>query len=159
MAETDWELKVKSFLKKAGEEFKRAGADIKQETQRLVTEVQDAQTQARVRGKLQEVGEWAKKTGEELSVLLDQGVKKAEVALSKAGDKVRDFAVTPSPEASATGTKAKAAAPEAAPDETPKPAKKTVGKGTRKSGGKKGGSPKKTVGKKRPAPTEPPPQE
>jgi hypothetical protein len=41
MSDAQWDAKLKSFLKRTGEDFKRFGADVKQEAQKLLVEVQD----------------------------------------------------------------------------------------------------------------------
>src|SRR3954470_7880128 len=92
MNQSQWDEKLKSFLKKTGDDVKRAGNDIKAEAEKLLKEVQDPDRQAKVRAGMKDFGGWAKKTAEEMAELMETGVKKAEVALSKATDKVVDFA-------------------------------------------------------------------
>ncbi len=146
MVEPIWETKLRAFMKKAGEDFKRAGNDIKDEAQRLYQEVNDPETQARLRERLKEVGSWAKQTGDELAVLLDQGVKKAEVVITKASDKVKDFATQPPP-AGPTPEKPPPARSEPAPEAPRKAAKKTVGRSGKKPAAKKKSPAKKPLGK------------
>lgn len=155
MVEPQWENKLKAFMKKAGEDFKRAGNDIKDEAQRLYQEVQDPETQAKLRERLKEVGAWAKQTGDELAVLLDQGAKKAEGVITKAADKVKDFATQPPPGTRSPGTGAPPPSEppktEAAPAAPKGPAKKTVGRSGKKPAAKKKASAKKPLGKSGPA--------
>jgi hypothetical protein len=157
MNDSQWDAKLKTFLKKTGDDFKRFGKDVQSEAQKLMTEVQDPARQQKLRDGLKDVGVWAKKTAEEVATLVETGVKKAEGALTKASDKVNDFVVKP--------TEAQAAAPapaptppspppqmdEAEPEEEevkPKAAKKTVGKGAaKKKPAAKKSTTKKTIGK------------
>ena len=154
MNESQWDAKLKSFLKKTGDDFKRFGTDVKEEAQKLLTEVQDPARQQKLRDGLKDVGVWAKKTAEEVATLVETGVKKAEGAIGKASDKVNDFVVKPvEPPPAAGKTAAPAATPPSPPpqmDEAPPAApKKTVGKGAAKkkpAAGKTAA--KKTIGKK-----------
>ena len=155
MNESQWDAKLKSFLKKTGDDFKRFGTDVKEEAQKLLTEVQDPARQQKLRDGLKDVGVWAKKTAEEVATLVETGVKKAEGAIGKASDKVNDFVVKPT-EPAAPQASAPAATPPSPPpqmDEAPAPApKKTVGKGAaKKKPAAKKTAPKKTIGKKGPA--------
>jgi hypothetical protein len=160
MNDSQWDAKLKSFLKKTGDDFKRFGTDVKEEAQKLLTEVQDPARQQKLRDGLKDVGVWAKKTAEEVATLVETGVKKAEGAIGKAGEKANDFLVKPvgGEEPAPRAAPQKAAAPPAPTppspppemDEAPAPApKKTVGKGApkKKPAAKKSGA-KKTIGKK-----------
>jgi hypothetical protein len=157
MNESQWDAKLKSFLKKTGDDFKRFGTDVKEEAQKLLTEVQDPARQQKLRDGLKDVGVWAKKTAEEVATLVETGVKKAEGAIGKASDKVNDFVVKPvEPPPAAGKTAAPASTPPSPPpqmDEAPPPApKKTVGKGgAKKKPAARKSPPKKTIGKKGPA--------
>ena len=149
MNQTQWDEKLKSFLKKTGEDVKRAGAEIKVEAEKLLKEVQDPERQAKVKAGMKDFGGWARKTAEEMAELMETGVKKAEVAINKATDKVVDFA------AGKPGQKnePQSAAPASTPDPTPpnppaaKAAKKSIGGKKKKSTAKKAASTKKPLGK------------
>lgn len=167
MSDAQWDAKLKSFLKRTGDDFKRFGADVKQEAQKLLVEVQDPERQQKLREGLKDVGTWAKKTAEEMATLVETGVKKAEGALQKAGERASDFATRPvSSQPQSPPTTAAAPAPAATPpspppdmeEASPPKPKKTVGKGApkkraaSKTGSAKAAAPKKkTIGKK-PAP-------
>jgi hypothetical protein len=160
MNDSQWDSKLKAFLQKTGEDFKRFGADVKVEAQKLMTEVQDPARQQKLRDGLKDVGVWARKTAEEVATLVETGVKKAEGSLVKAADKVNDFVVKPMEQA---GGKEDVPPPAATPpspppemdeaDDAPKPkvVKKTVGKAPakKKPAAKKpaGKASKKTIGK------------
>lgn len=144
MPDSPFDQKVKDFLKRTQAELQRATRDIKEEGQRILREVNDPATQAKVRAGLKDLSSWARKTAEEVADLADVGVRKAEGALKVASEKVKDFAATPvgSPPA-APVSEAEAAADEAT-DETPIPAEeapraarqsaKTIGKKSRAKG-------------------------
>jgi hypothetical protein len=123
--DAEWDNKLKTFLKRTGDDFKRAATDVKKEAERLMKEVQDPERQAKVREGVQEASVWARKTAQELASLVEVGVKQAEGALTEVE--------TPPP----------APAPK-------KPAKKTVGRGAKKPSGspKPGPKAKKPLGKK-----------
>ncbi len=155
MNQTQWDEKLKSFLKKTGEDVKRAGNDIKSEAEKLLKEVKDPERQAKLKAGMKDFGGWARKTAEEMAELMETGVKKAEVAINKATDKVVDFAVRQKPGQGAASPAAKADAADdsgpAIPDPTPpnapaKPAKKSIGGKKRKPAAKKTAS-KKSLGK------------
>jgi hypothetical protein len=171
MSDSQWDLKMKAFLKKAGEDFKRFGNDVKVEAQKLMSEVQDPARQEKLREGLKDVGVWARKAAEDVAKVVETGVKKAEETLVKAGDKVNDFVVKPMETAAGAEVPPPAKTPPSPPpemdaaegdsdDETEeveaaapaakKPAKKTVGKGGKKSGtaSAKKAPAKKTIGKK-----------
>jgi gas vesicle protein len=90
MADSPWDDRVKSFLKKTSGELKRLGSDVKEEAQKLMNEVQDPERQKQLREGLKEVGTWARKTAEEVATVVEDGVKKAEVALGKASQSVSE---------------------------------------------------------------------
>ena len=147
MADKPWDKQqVVDFLKRTGEELKRTGEEVRREAQRLIDEVRDPETQAKVKEKLADFGTWAKKTAEDAAGMLEGAVKKAEDLFNKA---VR------SPEEGGTPQKAPPAPAPAAPTARPKrPASKTVGRGKAKAGGprKPGGGTaraRKTIGKKK----------
>ena len=160
MNDSQWDAKLKSFLKKTGDDFKRFGTDVKEEAQKLLTEVQDPARQQKLRDGLKDVGVWAKKTAEEVATLVETGVKKAEGAIGKATNKANDFLVKPVGEEPAAPAAKKPAPPPAATPPSPPPEmdevpalKKTVGKGegaSKKKPAAKKSAAKKTIGKKAP---------
>jgi hypothetical protein len=148
MNDGQWDSKLKGFLKKTGEDFKRFGNDVKGEAQKLMAQAQDPKRQEQVREGLKEVGTWAKKTAEEVATLVEKGVKKAEVAFTQAGAKAKDFATAPvAPDATPPNPVSAAPQPAPEPSAPQAPAKKTVG-GGKKAAGKKKTTAKKTIGKK-----------
>jgi len=72
-----WEIKVKGFLKRTGEE-------IKSETRKLVDEMSDPANHEKVRQSLRDMGEWTKKTAEDAAVMVEQAARKVEAAIGRA---------------------------------------------------------------------------
>ncbi len=72
------EAQFKAFFLKARDELVRAGEDLRQEAERLLTEVKDPKTQAKVRESLDELGQWAKKAAEDVADAVELGIHKAE---------------------------------------------------------------------------------
>ena len=95
MTESDWEAKLKAFVDKTSADMKRFGREAKAEAERLWADAQNPERQQKVKAGLREVGDWAKKTAEDLSGAVDVGWKRAEEALTKAQSAVRDFATAP----------------------------------------------------------------
>ncbi len=163
MNQSQWDEKLKSFLKKTGEDVKRAGNDIKAEAEKLLKEVQDPERQAKVRAGVKDFSGWARKTAEEMAGLMETGVKKAEVALNKATDKVVDFTVGKPGQTRSEPVSAPDPTPPDAPSSEPrhppaepkaaKVAKKSIGGKKRKPAAKKTAA-KKSLGKAAPAAAE-----
>lgn len=163
-AMTDWDSKVRQFLDKAKADFKRAGRDIRDEGERLLGEVKDPATQAKLKDGIREFGTWAKKTAEDVAGLVETGVKKAETQFRGAADRVKDFTNprgAPAPveasEPSDDGFAPEAPEPEAVapppaprPVKTSKPARKTIGSKKPRTAAAKNAGPKKASGKKKP---------
>jgi hypothetical protein len=157
MSGSAWDLKVKAFLKKAGDDFRRFGRDVKEEAQKLLNEVKDPERQAKLREGLKEVGHWARKAAEDVATVMENGVKKAEDAIRQGTKKVSAFVAK---DAGVAAPPAEAAPPPAPtppsppPDmsDAPKPSakKKTVGPKQKKPAAKKPSAAKKTIGKKAP---------
>lgn len=148
MNDSQWDAKLKSFLKKTGEDFKRFGTEVKAEAQKLLTEVQDPARQQKLREGLENVGEWARKTADEVVTVVETGVKKAS-------DRVGEFIHQPVENA---GPKPPSATPPSPPPEmdeapaepAPRKAKKSVGRAAAKKPAARKSGAKKTIGKKKP---------
>lgn len=123
---------VKSFLKKAGEDIKRTGEEVADETTRLIEQLRDPQNQEKVRAKLFDLGTWAKQTAHDAAGLAEQALRKVEDSVANATDVVSDKVRGGGQGASNPGTRS--SAPKAASPRkkvsTAKtaPAKKTIGK-------------------------------
>ena len=74
--DNSWEIKVKGFLKRTGEE-------IKSETRKLVDEMNDPANHEKVRQSLRDMGDWAKKTAEDAAVMVEQAARKVEAAIGR----------------------------------------------------------------------------
>lgn len=157
--ESDWEAKLREFVRRTGEELRRTGEELKKtseelrdEAVRVFQEVRTPQNQEKVRQSMREVSEWAKKTADDASVMLQQVAARAESAMKSAADKVNDKVgkgerrkdaggwVPPLDEEQDAPAKAEGARP------TPKGAAK---KGAARKGKPAGEAAKKTIGKKR----------
>ncbi len=129
MTDTDWEKRLKGFLKKTGDDFKRVGEDIRGEAQKLFNEVQDKERQQKVREGLKDVGEWAQRAANDVAALVNTGVKNAESFFTRATEAVTPKSDKPQPKASRPTAAAKASSPsQAAPTVKARAVKKTVGK-------------------------------
>jgi hypothetical protein len=146
--DSQWDARLKSFLKKAQQDMKRAGNDMRVEAERLLKEVKDPERQAKVKAGLKDFGQWARKTAEDVAGLVETGVKAAEQQFRGAGGGkagAEGDIPTPAP------TPRDAAPPvhEAPPEKKPaEPAEKSIGpkKGKKKAAG--GAKPaKKTIGR------------
>jgi hypothetical protein len=146
--DSQWDDRLKSFLKKTQQDLKRAGNDMRVEAEKLLKEVKDPERQAKVKAGLKDFGSWARKTAEDVAGLVETGVKSAEtkfreVATSKSGP--LNEAPPPAP------TPRDAAPPVHEPpvEEKPaKPAEKSIGpKKGKKKGSSGGKTAKKTIGR------------
>jgi hypothetical protein len=97
--EKPWNERLMDSLRQTGE-------SIRTEAQKLVGELSDPANQERVKQRLTEMGEWAKKTAEEAAGAVDQAAQKVEAAVSKAAAKARGARKSPK-KAAKSGKKAK----------------------------------------------------
>jgi hypothetical protein len=143
MADQSWEEQFKKFLQQTGEDFRRAGKDIRTEAQRLLEGAMDPEKQQKIRDRLNELGTWARKAAHDVAGAVEEVATKAETAFQSAAEKVTEKV------SEMKGTTASSNAPSApsAPSATTGPraprtatsssgAKKKSGK-TRKSGSKR----------------------
>jgi hypothetical protein len=80
MPENPWEDQFRSFLKRAQDDLKRMGQDIRDEAQKLAGQIQDPNTQVKVREGLKDLGAWARRTAEDVAGLVEKGADRAEHA-------------------------------------------------------------------------------
>ena len=90
MSDESWEEQFKAFLRKTGEDFRRAGEDIRTEAQKLLDAAMDPQKQQRVRDRLNELSLWARKTAQGVAGAMEGAASKAETAFHSATDKVME---------------------------------------------------------------------
>ncbi len=148
MNDSQWDEQLKGFLKKTGDELKRAGEEIKKEGERLLGEVRDPEKRKKVKDGLKDFGGWARRTAEEVAVLVEQGVKKAEGAVSRVSEKVAGISLSEEESARAAAAPTPPSPPPQMPSPKPKrPASKSIGRGKGSKPARAGG--KKTIGKKR----------
>ncbi len=146
--DSQWDDRLRSFLKKTQQDLKRAGNDMRVEAERLLKEVKDPERQAKVKAGLKDFGAWARKTAEDVAGLVETGVKTAEtrfreVTTNKSGPLNEPPPPAPTPRDAAPPVH------QPAPSEKPaQPAEKSIGP---KKGKKKGAGPakpaKKTIGR------------
>jgi hypothetical protein len=72
MAQQPWDEKVTEFVKAAGEELRRTGEELKAEAQRLIDEVTDPEMQTKMKERIQQLGQLAKKTAADASAKVQQ---------------------------------------------------------------------------------------
>lgn len=72
MAQEPWDQKLMDYLKAAGEELRRTGEELKAESQRLLDEVTDPEMGTRLKERLRQLGQVAKKTAQEASSKLQE---------------------------------------------------------------------------------------
>ena len=90
MTDETWEEQFKRFLQKTGEDFRRAGEDIKTEAQKLLDAAKDPEKQQRVRNRLTELGGWARKAAHGVMGAVEEAASKAETAFHTATEKVTE---------------------------------------------------------------------
>ncbi|HZA15141.1 MAG TPA: hypothetical protein VE618_11610 [Myxococcaceae bacterium] len=129
MPENHWDDQFKAFLKRAQDDLKRMGQDIRDEAQKLVAQVQDPGTQGKVREGLRELGAWARRTAEDVAGLVEKSADRAENAIRS---------IRGGPRSGSNGRK--------------RASSKSVGPRKRPAGGapkkKTGGAARKTVGRR-----------
>jgi hypothetical protein len=90
MAQQAWDEKLTDFLKAAGEELRRTGEELKAETQRLLDEVTDPELQAKMKERIQQLGQMAKQTAAEAAAKVQEafgGKPKKKAAKKKKSSK------------------------------------------------------------------------
>jgi hypothetical protein len=80
MPEKPWDQTLLDFLKRTGEDLKKAGEEIRAEAQKLVEDVRDPETQQKIKDGLGNLGQWAKKSAEDAASKIEEVVKKADDA-------------------------------------------------------------------------------
>jgi len=130
MSDESWEEQFKQFLRKTGEDFRRASDEVRSEAQRLLDAAMDQERQKRVRDRLNELTVWARKTAEGVAGAVQGAASKAETAFHRATDKM----------AESTGAHPASAAPARKPAaKKVSSAKAKPGKPRQKKGGKRKG--------------------
>jgi hypothetical protein len=132
MPENPWEDQFKAFLKRAQDDLKRMGQDIRDEAQKLVGQMQDPSTQHKVKEGLREIGSWARRTAEDVAGLVEKGADRAEHAFRNftSGRRRSGAKTAPKRAASKSATPRKRPEGGAPKKKTSGPAKKTVGRRT-----------------------------
>jgi len=92
MSNESWEEQFKQFLRKTGDDFRRAGGDIKAEAQKLFDAAVDPDKQQRVRDRLKELSSWARRTAEDVAGSVETAASKAARVFHCATDNVTERA-------------------------------------------------------------------
>lgn len=140
MSDESWDERFRQFLRKTGEDFRRAGDDVRAEAQRLVDAAMDPEKQQRVRDRLNELSDWARKTAQDMAGAMGEAASKAETAFQSASDKVAEAT------AKVRGKPARAARPKRKPAAAAKKKQKkkqTKGKTKARPARKKGAGKRK----------------
>jgi hypothetical protein len=82
-----WEKQFKDFIKRASEDLKRTGEEIKVETQRLIGEVRDPARQAKVMEAFKDLRDKVATISKEAGEKVEAAMKKVEGAMENAFDK------------------------------------------------------------------------
>ncbi len=157
MADTTWEEQFKVFLKRAGDDLKRMGEDIRTEAQRLATELEQPERQEKMREGLRDVGQWARRTVNDMADLVEKGAQKAETAFRNISEQEQEQKEQQASSRSSTASRpettarpARAAAKKAAPRKKTVGSKKSPAAGTaaKKKPARTAAAPKKSIGRK-----------
>jgi hypothetical protein len=90
MSEESWDEQFKQFLRKTGDDFRRAGEEVRAEAQRLLEAAMDPQKQQKVRDRLNELSQWARRSGEAVAGAMTDAASKAENAFLTATERVSE---------------------------------------------------------------------
>jgi len=90
MSDENWEEQFKRFLRRTGEDFRRASEDIKTEAQKLLDAAMDPAKQQRVRDRLNELTLWARKAAQGVAGAVEEAASKAETAFHGVTGKVTE---------------------------------------------------------------------
>ncbi len=152
MAQSGWDDQFRIFLKRAGDDLKRMGEDIRTEATRLISQVQDPEKQEQMKARAKEVGVWARQAATEVADLVEKGAQKAETALKNFSAKEgvgKQAAEQTAPRAAASTPAPRKSGPKAAPKKVAaKKVTKTVGPKKKVAAKKKASGGTKTIGRK-----------
>jgi hypothetical protein len=109
MSDESWDEQFKRFLRKTGEDFRRTSAEVTAEAQKLVEAAMDPEKQQKVRDRLNELGDWARKTAHGVAGAVGEAASKAETVFHRATDKVTGGTSKPQPAATSSGSPGKRA--------------------------------------------------
>src|SRR5918912_369305 len=87
MTDPNWEEQFRQFLRRTGDDFRRASEEIKAEAQKLLDAAMDPEKQQRVRDRLSELTVWARRTAHGVAGEVEDADVKAEAVLIRTPDK------------------------------------------------------------------------
>ena len=134
MSDETWDEQFKRFLRKTGEDFRRASDDVKAEAQRLFDAAMDQEKQQKVRDRLNELSLWARKAAQGVAGAVEEAASKAETAFHSATERMMEASGKASATKRAPST---AARKPAATAKRASGAKNAPGKRRPKKGGKR----------------------
>ena len=152
MSDESWDEQFKHFLRKTGDDFRRAGEDIKTEAQKLFDAAMDPDKQQRVRDRLKELSSWARKRAEDVAGTVETAASKAAKVFHRATDNVIEATEKFSPRRGAASSSESPRREEKSHDAAPaasayrkraKAGKAAGGKTKGKPAGKRGSKPKR----------------
>jgi hypothetical protein len=127
MSDESWDEQFRQFLRKTGDDFRRAGEEVKAEAQRLLDAAMDLEKQQRVRDRLNELSQWAQRTAQGVAGAVGDAVNRAENVFH------RESETTPEPMA----------------EQSPRPARPRKSSARKAAGAKKKASRAKSKGGKK----------
>ena len=95
MADKQWEAQLTRFLRRAGDDLRKTGEDLRIEAHKLFEQVKDPDNQQKVKENLQDFGVWAKKTAGEAAVKLEGVVQKMEETFRATADRASATSAKP----------------------------------------------------------------
>src|SRR6185295_20198669 len=128
MSEESWDEQFKQFLRKTGDDFRRAGEEVRAEAQRLLDAAMDPQKQQRVRDRLNELTVWARRSGEAMAGAMTDAASKAENAFLTATEKVSEATAKVSDSMAGAGAEVRKVVTRAKKASKPKPKAKAKAK-------------------------------
>lgn len=149
MSEESWDEQFKQFLRKTGDDFRRAGEEVRAEAQRLLDAAMDPQKQQRVRDRLNELTVWARRSGEAMAGAMTDAASKAENAFLTATEKVSEATAKVSGSMAGAGAEVRKVVARAKKVSKPKPKAKAKPRAAAKAKAKPAKARPKSGGKRR----------
>jgi DNA end-binding protein Ku len=146
MTDPNWEEQFRQFLRKTGDDFRRAGDEVRAEAQRLLEAAMDPEKQQRVRDRLNELTGWARKTAQGVAGAVEDAAVKAEAALFRGPEKSDEAGGSGGGTRTQSGAStSETAAPAGGARKTAKRARRTSSGSRAKKSAKSGAPAKKTA--------------
>jgi hypothetical protein len=88
--QSSWDERFRQFLRKTGEDFRRAGDEMRAEAQKLMEAAMDPQKQQQIRDRMNELGSWARDTAQGMAGAMQEAATKANTAWQNASERVAE---------------------------------------------------------------------